>query len=177
MRPGSIDELDGVGVKQRVGRSLFLKQSGLGGTCPWTVPTAVVVGASLWITSAHQPATLQCSAVFPAPEGCTAGAGGNITLVMSAILFGVFTALLLVGDVVQVSRRIKLLRIVMVAIISATLVGPMRTLGSFGCFLARHRALTPLVSRNLSRAGSLTRPRQYGVSFDRRKTDSERTSV
>ena len=103
----------------------------------WTVPAAIVVAASLWITSALQPATLQCPAVFPPPEGCTDGVGMNITLVMSVILFGLFTALLLVGVVVRESHRNRFLRIVMVAIVIATLVGPLWTLGSFGFFHAR----------------------------------------
>ena len=103
----------------------------------WTVPAAIVVAASLWTTSALQPATLQCLAVFPPPEGCTDGVGMNITLVMSVILFGLFTALLLVGVVVRENHRNNFLRIVMVAIVIATLVGPLWTLGSFGFFHAR----------------------------------------
>ncbi|WP_146071568.1 MULTISPECIES: hypothetical protein [unclassified Cryobacterium] len=103
----------------------------------WTVPAVIVVAASIWITSALQPVTLECPAVFPTLEGCTIGVGMHITLVMSVILFGLFTALLLVGVVVRESHRSKFLQIVMVAIIIATLIGPLWTLGSFGFFHAR----------------------------------------
>lgn len=102
----------------------------------WTVPAAIIVGASLWVTSALQPATLECPVVFPAPEGCIA-VGMNITLVISVILFGLFTALLLVGVLVRDSRRSRLLRIVMAAVVIATLAGPLWTLGAFGFFQAR----------------------------------------
>ena len=67
-------------------------------------------------------------------QSCAAGTGVNVTLAMSALLFGLWMALLLLGVLLKESARDLALNIVTMAISVAAAVGPLWTLGVFGFF-------------------------------------------